>query len=75
MSQGKKETLGMYTIAEAARKLGVSRQTLHRAAKTGTIRVMRFGQRGGVVLISNEALEEYRKTRKRGRPKKSEKVS
>jgi len=70
MESGQKDTLGMYTVAEAARKLGITRQSLHQAVKSGKIKVVRFGQYGTVVLISEQALEEYRQTKRVGRPKR-----
>ena len=69
MESTRKDTLGMYTIAEAARKLGITRQSLHQAVRSGKIRVARFGQLGSVVLISEHALEDYRRTKRVGRPK------
>jgi excisionase family DNA binding protein len=66
----KHESLGGYTIAEAAEALGITRQSLHFAVKAEKIKVMRFGQKGDVVIITQEALDAYKKTRKVGRPKK-----
>lgn len=75
MTNKKADTLGMYTIAEAARELGIKRQSLHQAVESGRIKVARFGQSGTVVLISEHAFEEYRRTKAIGRPKKKQSPS
>lgn len=53
---------GYTTIAEAARELNLSRQTLHRYVNAGELRIKKFGRLSG---ISASELEAFRKRIKR----------
>ena len=59
------------TLPQAAARIGVSRFTLARAARRGTLTAIAAG---GVWLVTQEALDAYER-RSRGRPGRKPKVA
>jgi excisionase family DNA binding protein len=68
MPRKKEEVPDMLTIPQAAKVLGITRQSVWQAIQKGRIKALRFGH---VSLVPRSALEEYETTKsKGGRPKK-----
>jgi len=60
-----------YTITEASRKLGLTRQTLHEAIQKGQLEAKKGQLVQTVWLIPETALDQYRKFRSRKHSKKT----
>jgi hypothetical protein len=59
-------------LVDAAKHIGVSKQSLWQAWKSGKILGYQIGR---TVILHKESVEKYRKTRRRGRPKKIQQLS
>jgi excisionase family DNA binding protein len=57
------------TLVDAAEYIGVTKQSLSQAWKHGKILGYQIGR---TVILHKESVEKYKRTRKRGRPKKVE---
>ena len=71
MAAKKNQLSEMLTLTQAAKLLGLARQTIWDAVKRGRIKARKIGH---VSLVSRSSVERYRTTRKRtGRPPKKSK--
>lgn len=59
-----------YTITEASRKLGITRQAVHDAIQKGNLQAKKTEVTQTVWLIPKAALKKYQKNYSRKRPKK-----
>ena len=66
----KKNLSNLLTVTQAARLLGLTRQTIWEAVKKGRIKSQRVGH---VSLIPRSSLQQYKSSRKPGRPRKRNK--
>lgn len=67
MAAKKNHLADLLTITQAARLLGVTRQTISAAVKRGRIKARKVGH---VSLISSASIKQYKKTRKPAPPRK-----
>ena len=64
------DTRKVMTVADAARALNISRQAAWLAVRNGRLKTVEVG---GVTFVTQQSVQEYRKTRRPGGPKSKRK--